>query len=269
MRAALGFLTLLPVGEPEPPGPGNLAVFPLVGGLLGLVWVAAGMGGEALGGPPVGAGMVLVVDLLATGALHLDGLADVADGAASRLPPHEAQTVMRDPRIGAVGAATLCTALLVRFALIAAALPTPAILIAAPAAGRAAMVWTLGRLPHTSGASAGGGQAGQLGASGGGGQAGGPSGSLGTALAHRAGLAVRAAAVALVAVVTAGAFALARHSPATVVAATAVAPALIVLVSEPAARWWSRRFGFLSGDAVGAVGVVTELVVVAGLLLAT
>lgn len=242
MRAALGFLTLLRVGEATtPPGRGALAAFPLVGGLLGVVWLAAGTAGAAIGGALVGAAVVLVVDLVATGGIHLDALADVADGVASRLPPLEAQTVMREPQIGAVGAATLCTALILRFALIAAALPTPTALIAAPAAGRAAMVWALGRLPHGTS-------------------------SLGSALAPAAGPAIRAATLALVGVIAAAAMALGGHRPGAAVVGGVVASASTLLVSEPAARWWARRFGFLSGDAIGAVGVVVELVVLAGLL---
>ncbi|MDQ3932934.1 MAG: adenosylcobinamide-GDP ribazoletransferase [Actinomycetota bacterium] len=242
MRAALGFLTQLRVGTSStPPGPAALVVFPLIGGLLGLVWLVAGTAGTAIGGQLVGAGLVLAVDLLVTGGMHLDAVGDVADGVASRLPPFEAQTVMREPQIGAVGAATLGTTLIVRFALIAAALSVPATLVAAPAAGRAAMVWALGRLPEAPG-------------------------SIGTALAPLAVPAVRAAAVALVAVVAATALALSGQPPARLVTGGLVAATAAVIISELSARWWARRFGFLSGDAIGAIGIAVELVVLTALL---
>ncbi|MDP8931371.1 MAG: adenosylcobinamide-GDP ribazoletransferase [Actinomycetota bacterium] len=244
MRAALGFLTLLRVRTTTPPGPAALAVFPLVGGLLGLAWVAAGVAGTAMGGELVGAGLVLTVDLLVTGGMHLDAVADVADGLASRLPPFEAQAVMREPQIGAVGAATLCTTLILRFALVTAALSVPATLVAAPAAGRAAMVWALGRLPHSPG-------------------------SLGSALTRSAGAATRAGSAALVAVVAGGALALGGQSPIATGAGVVFVAAATVIVGESAARWWDRRFGFLSGDAVGAIGLVVEVVVLAGLLVVT
>ncbi len=161
---------------------------------------------------------------------------------------------MREPQIGAVGAASLCTVLIVRFALIAAALSTPALLIAAPTAGRAGMVWALGRLPKTTGAAAGGGRAGRF-----------PS-SLATDLAPAAGPAVRAAAMVLVAVVASAAFALGGYRPNAFVAGGVLAAAVSLIISELGAHWWARRFGFLSGDAVGAFGISVELVVLAGLL---
>ncbi|MDP8962176.1 MAG: adenosylcobinamide-GDP ribazoletransferase, partial [Actinomycetota bacterium] len=225
-------------------------------GLLGVAWLAAGAAGTAIGGELVGAGLVLAVDLLVTGGMHLDGVADVADGVASRLPPLEAQTVMREPQIGAVGAATLSTTMIIRFALIAAALSVPAALVAAPAAGRAAMVSALGRLPQAPIRPARPGLR--------------PvPGSIGTALAPAAVPVVRAAATALTAVVASTALALGGQPPARVIAGGVVAAAGAVITSETSARWWARRFGFLSGDAIGAIGVVAELVVLAGLLVVT
>jgi adenosylcobinamide-GDP ribazoletransferase len=151
VRDALAFLTVLPAGcRTRPPGRAAIAAFPLVGLLVGILWWGAGRGGTRLWGPPVGAALVLVADLLVTGGLHLDGLADEADGVACRLPPGEAVAVMRQGPVGAIGASAAAILLLVRFALLStvfadAAGSHAAALIAVPAAGRFAMVWTMAR----------------------------------------------------------------------------------------------------------------------------
>ena len=105
MRAALSFLTVLPVGgRHAPPGRSALLAFPLAGLVLGAGWALAGWAGTTLWTPLVGAALVVALDLLVTGGLHADALADVADGVASRRRGAEALSVMRDPRVGAVGA---------------------------------------------------------------------------------------------------------------------------------------------------------------------
>ena len=148
MRDALAFLTVLPVGRRAgPPGSAGIAAFPVVGLLVGGLWWGAGRFGARLWGPAAGAALVLVVDLLVTGGLHLDGLADEADGIASRLPPAEAVAVMREGTVGAVGASAAAIVALLRFALLSTALAGShaGAVIAAPAAGRFAMVWVMAR----------------------------------------------------------------------------------------------------------------------------
>lgn len=121
--AALRFLTRLPV-----PGPAleagdlgrALAYFPVAGAVLGVLvasvaWLAA---------PHLAPGVlaVLVVAALAafTGGLHLDGLADVADGLGGG-HGDRARTlaIMRDSRIGAFGGVALALVLLVKVAAVA------------------------------------------------------------------------------------------------------------------------------------------------------
>ena len=115
MRDALAFLTILPVGARDrPPGRRSLLAFPLVGLAVGVVWALAAYGASWLWGPWPAAAVVILADLALTGGLHLDAVADVADGWASRLPTQRALEVMRDPAIGAVGAASLGAVLLAR-----------------------------------------------------------------------------------------------------------------------------------------------------------
>lgn len=122
--AALGLFTVIPV-PPESEIGRTLAgramlAFPWVGLLLGaaggaVLWavVAAGAGGW------LGAALALAVVALLTGALHLDGLADTADGLGSRRPAEEALVIMRRSDIGPMGVVALMLALLVDAAALA------------------------------------------------------------------------------------------------------------------------------------------------------
>jgi adenosylcobinamide-GDP ribazoletransferase len=96
-----------------------LAWFPLVGILLGSV----GAGVLVLGSPWVGAGVAaaLAVTCLAwlSGGLHLDGLADTIDGfSAGRGNRERTLEVMSDSRIGAHGAVGLIILLQLKWALL-------------------------------------------------------------------------------------------------------------------------------------------------------
>lgn len=248
MLDALAFLTILPVGaRSRPPGRAGLLAFPLVGLLLGALWALAAWGASWLWGPLAGAAAVLVVDLGVTGGLHLDAVADVADGWACRKPATETLAVMRDPAIGAVGAAVLGVVLLARWSLLAAVAGHGhwLALVVPPVLGRAAMVLVIARSgrPAPEGTPAPHGT---------------PAGEGTPAPAGRpslvqpllgAGWPVAACAGVLagaVAVLAAGIRGLA-------------AVALAVTAAETGARWARRRLGGVSGDVVGAVGVAAEI----------
>lgn len=245
---ALSFLTVIPVGAPAP-GPGGLVAFPLAGLVLGGLWAAAGWAGAEVWGPAAGAACVLAVDALVTGGLHLDAVADTADGLAARRPPAETLAVMRDPGIGAAGATALGVVLLGRFVLLAALLGEPSgvlLAVVPPVVGRAGMVWALGALPAgggPTGPGAGQGAVPDAGATGPGGAV-----SLGAGLVGVARWPVRLAAAAL-GLVLAGAL--------------ADVPGLLAGLLAPAtavglAGSWSRRIGLASGDAAGAAGLLGE-----------
>jgi len=110
----------------------------LIGGTLALadLLLARLFGAEA-----VNALLVLLL-VLSTRGLHQDGLADTLDGLAGGRTPADRLAVMRDPRIGAIGATGLFLSLLLRYAGLLAlpqSLRLPA-LICMPALGRWAMV---------------------------------------------------------------------------------------------------------------------------------
>lgn len=119
VRLAFAFLTRLPLppGDAQPAQLGAaVAWFPLVGALLG---AAQWLGYAALSPwlDPMFLGLLLVtLGALLTGALHLDGLADVFDGlGGGRGDRTRMLEIMRDPRIGAHGACALVLLLIGKF----------------------------------------------------------------------------------------------------------------------------------------------------------
>ncbi len=148
--AAIRFLTRLPAPDPGPQPPSRYAPWlPLAGALAGAVAAAASALSGLLWPAPVQAAAALVAGLWATGGLHDDGLMDLADGLGSHRPAAEARRIMRDSRVGAMGALAGAAAVVVRFALLLA-MPGAwrwRALIAAAAASRAAMVWSAARGP--------------------------------------------------------------------------------------------------------------------------
>lgn len=145
LRLAVAFLTRLPAWSdrigPRDFGPA-VAWFSAVGAALGLgLWgLWSLLHGHAA--PTLAAALIVAALAWATAGLHLDGVADVCDalGAASKLEPGKAGArmleVMRDSRVGALGALGLALALAIKIAAIAE-LRDPRLLVLAPAAARA------------------------------------------------------------------------------------------------------------------------------------
>src|SRR5262249_10374713 len=88
---------------------------PLAGVLVALVGAAAYWLAHAAGLPSLSAGaLALTATLLATGCLHEDGLADVADGFGGGATRERKLAIMRDSRIGSYGTCALILSLLPR-----------------------------------------------------------------------------------------------------------------------------------------------------------
>lgn len=148
---AVSFLTIIPVpGAAMKPGPQSLKWLPAVGLLLGGLWGFF----DLLTGPFLGPGLRAALDVLflvaLTGGLHLDGLADTADGFFSRRGKEEALRIMKDSRIGTWGVLALVSVLGLK-ALALMDLPQEACLVTlilTPAYGRLAMLVSLRLLPY-------------------------------------------------------------------------------------------------------------------------
>jgi adenosylcobinamide-GDP ribazoletransferase len=231
-KVALAFLTRLPVRQGQAWRDADLAgsvpLFPLVGALIGLAGGLTYTLALGLGLPPwPAAALALATTIGASGALHEDGLADVADGFGGGRTRADKLRIMRDPRIGSYGALALLLALLARAGALAA-LAEPwtvaAAMIVAGAVSRAALAPVMAILPNarSDGLAAGAGR---------------PHGL-------RAGAAVLVAALIAVALLgeVAGAALLAGAGAAVAVA------------------WLARRqIGGQTGDVLGAVQQLAEI----------
>ena len=116
---ALTFLTVLPWPRLGEVGPGDLARslfwFPWVGLILGLGFWGALLGFQSFFPPAAAAALLLTLTVAATRGLHLDGLADTVDGLVGGKNPQERLAIMKDSSLGAFGAVSLFLALLLKF----------------------------------------------------------------------------------------------------------------------------------------------------------
>lgn len=142
------FLTIIPLCRSPHVQPAarelasSMQWYPAVGLAIGGILVAADTVFGMLLTPDVTALLVLCLLVVLTGGLHQDGLADTIDGLAKRGSVVERLAVMKDGRIGALGATGLMLALGLRFAGILH-LPSPermGLLVCMPVIGKWAMV---------------------------------------------------------------------------------------------------------------------------------
>ena len=120
---ALQFLTIAPVKitgtvERSMFG-GSVAYFPVVGFLLGCLLICADGLLSAFFLNPFLVNVVLVILLMIlTGGLHIDGLADTFDALCSGKKREEMLLIMRDSRIGTMGVAAIVSVVLLKLALL-------------------------------------------------------------------------------------------------------------------------------------------------------
>jgi adenosylcobinamide-GDP ribazoletransferase len=234
MREALSFLT--PLAGARSPSPSAVRWFPAVGlaigGTVGLTWWLAAKAWPVA----VAAAIVVLADLALTGLLHVDGLADAADGLLPHLPsPDRRLAVMADPHIGAYGAVAVATMLLARWAALASMKPSVLLVAALWCASRSAMAVTMSSVAYVGGGLATAFQLPHV-------EAGATSDGFRRWL-PRVGV---AGAVAVGAVGRGGA------------GVAAVAAALLAAIGVVALA--RRRVGGFTGDVLGAAGVVAETV---------
>ncbi len=230
LLTAVQFLTRVPVPAWVGHGPEQLdqatRYLPLVGIGVGLVGAAV-LTLAAAGLPqPVAALLSVVATLLLTGALHEDGLADTLDGLFGGVTREDALRIMRDSRLGTYGAAGLTLALGLKVAALSALPAAAPALVAGHAGSRFFVVCVLARLPYARADGKAAPVAGGVGAM---------------------ELAVAGVCGALPMVLLGS-----RAVPAFVIAAG---------LAWGMARWFRRRLGGYTGDALGAVQQLTELTI--------
>ncbi len=125
LRFAFGTLTVLPVRVERwdrSAGRAGMLAAPVVGVVAGLA--AGALGGIVAlcgGGPALAAVATVAVPAALTRGLHLDGLADTADGLGSGKPAAEALRIMKQSDIGPFGVLTLVLLLLAQVAAVSEA----------------------------------------------------------------------------------------------------------------------------------------------------
>ncbi len=117
---ALQFLTILPQRRDRMPGEAGLAramaYFPLVGFLIGLCLVAADSLFLSISLPQTITNLLLVLlSVLVTRALHIDGLADTFDGLMGGHDKESRLAIMKDSRLGTAGGLAIFFVLFLKY----------------------------------------------------------------------------------------------------------------------------------------------------------
>lgn len=157
---ALRFFSRLPLPATQreialgPQGlPHAVAMVPLAGALIGLIPALVLAAASAVGLPPtIAAPLAIAALIVATGALHEDGLADCADGFGGGRTRERKLEIMRDSRIGTYGACAIGVSLYLRAASLAVVaghdlLLASTVLVASAAVSRTLCLLPLAILP--------------------------------------------------------------------------------------------------------------------------
>ncbi len=141
--AAIQFITILPVGKQGTYDPkGMIFWFPVVGLVLGVLLAAFDLVISRWWSPSVTSVLDVVFLAAITGAFHIDGLGDTADGLLGHRSPEKALEIMKDSRIGAMGLVAILGALAVKWGGISSlAVHRSLILVIVPAYARAGMIF--------------------------------------------------------------------------------------------------------------------------------
>ncbi len=150
---AVRFLTILPVGKRYPSGQElahSQGFFPLVGLLLGLVLAGVDAGLGLIWPGPLTSAFLIVILLVLTGAMHMEGFLDTCDGLPGGRDRERRLQIMRDRHVGAFAVAGGIGLMLLKWAALFC-LPRSArfpVLVLFPVLSRWSMVLVLSAFPY-------------------------------------------------------------------------------------------------------------------------
>lgn len=126
------------------------AYFPIIGAAIGLVAGAVVVAVDGIATPLLAAAAGVATLCVLTGAIHLDGLGDSADGLLTRGDTARRLEVMRDPRLGSYGVVAIAVVLLLQTAALASMSPARALtaLVIAGAWSRLAALAVVALVPY-------------------------------------------------------------------------------------------------------------------------
>ncbi|MCG8473621.1 MAG: adenosylcobinamide-GDP ribazoletransferase [Desulfobacterales bacterium] len=153
LKSAMQFSTILPVGKGNVFRPvGQVAMFPVVGLILGAILAFSDTLLSQLW-PPVVVGVLDTLLLMVlTGGFHLDGLGDTADGLFSHRSKERTLEIMKDSRSGAMGVLAMVIVVGMKWAGLVA-MPEPGVsrvllLMAIPSLARVSQIVGISFLPY-------------------------------------------------------------------------------------------------------------------------
>jgi len=231
LRSAFAYFSIMPVGFAPAPNAGALAALPLVGVALGAIAGTLGWLVSLVLPLPLAVAVAFGAGIILSGAIHLDGFLDTCDALFASVPAARRFEILKDPRHGTFALAGLAIVVPVWLAAIAAVPPAswPWALAFCAGGSRAAAVLNAFRVPYT------------------------PGGASARAFEERPNIALLAVGILVCA------------------ACCWTHPWLALLlipagaVSLGLGAWCASRLeGVLAGDCYGAIAVVLEVALVAG-----
>ena len=118
--AAIQFITIIPVGRADSFDPPKMVpYFPIVGLALGCLVALCDQLASILWSRPVVSLLDILLLAVLTGAFHLDGLGDSADGLLGQRSKDKALAIMKDSRLGTMGLVAIVFGLALKWAGIA------------------------------------------------------------------------------------------------------------------------------------------------------
>ena len=148
--SAVQFITILPWGRAETfEPPRMIPYFPMVGIALGILLALFDHVAVRIWGRPVGSLLDVIFLAALTGAFHIDGLGDAADGLLGQRPKEKILAIMKDSRLGTMGLMAIVGGLSIKWAGIAGLDANRSlVLIMVPAYARASMLFGMRYLPY-------------------------------------------------------------------------------------------------------------------------